>query len=129
MNLRFVLPGDPVTKKNSPRIANAGGKSLVLPSAQYKNYENACLWQIPPKAKINIDFPVNVQCVYYMKTRRKVDLTNLLTATDDILVKAGVLADDNCTIVARHDGSYVDYDKVNPRVDITITNYSGPTLL
>jgi len=70
-----------------------------------------------------------VQCVYYMKTRRKVDLPNLLNATDDILVKAGVVADDNCTIVATHDGSRVDYDKENPRVDITITKYSGPTLL
>jgi len=129
MNLRFVLPGNPVTKKNSQIPAYRGGKIRILPSEQYTNYETACLWQIPPKAKINIDFPVNVQCVYYMKTRRKVDLPNLLNATDDILVKAGVVADDNCTIVATHDGSRVDYDKENPRVDITITKYSGPTLL
>lgn len=63
---------------------------------------------------------VNVRCVYYMATRRKVDLANLIEATCDILVTAGVLADDNSRIVAAHDGSRVDYDKQNPRVEIWI---------
>lgn len=126
--LRFVLPGKPITKKNSSRIVGNGNKKRLMPSLAYVRYERDCLWQTPPKAKLNIDFPVNVQYVYYMPTRRAVDLTNLENATDDILVKAGVLADDNCRIVARHDGSYVDYDKDNPRVEITITGYHGPTL-
>ena len=58
--------------------------------------------------------------VYYMATRRKVDLANLIEATCDILVKAKVLADDNSQIVAAHDGSRVDYDKKNPRAEIWI---------
>lgn len=61
-----------------------------------------------------------MQCVYYMATRRKVDLANLIEATCDILVTAGVLADDNSRIVAAHGGSRVDYDKQNPRVEIWI---------
>jgi hypothetical protein len=40
----------------------------------------------------------------------------------DCLVSAGVIEDDNCKIAASHDGSYVDYDKENPRVEIVITN-------
>ena len=56
-----------------------------------------------------------------MPTRHRVDLTNLLNATNDILVKAGVLEDDNCKIVVSHDGSRVFYDKENPRVEIEIT--------
>ena len=47
-------------------------------------------------------------------------LVNLLEATCDILVTAGVLADDNSKIVAAHDGSRVLYDKESPRVEITI---------
>lgn len=101
---------------------------MIIPSAQYKQYERDCMWQMPQKAKQEIDIPVNVQCVYYMPTRRRVDLVNLLEATDDILVNAGVLADDNCKIVAAHDGSRVDYDKHNPRVEITISSYHGITL-
>lgn len=49
------------------------------------------------------------------------DITNLLGATDDILVAHGILADDNRDIVAAHDGSRVYYDKAHPRVEITIT--------
>ena len=56
-----------------------------------------------------------------MPTMHRVDLGNLHAATDDILVKSGVLQDDNSNIVAGHDGSRVLYDKENPRVEIEIT--------
>ena len=49
------------------------------------------------------------------------DLTNLLEATDDILVKAGVLADDCAAVVAAHAGSRVLLDRQRPRVEIEIT--------
>ena len=62
-----------------------------------------------------------------MKTKRRVDLTNLLEAVDDMLVKAGVLADDNRDIVAGHDGSRVYYDKDNPRIEIDITSETNYT--
>lgn len=55
-----------------------------------------------------------------MPTRHRVDLVNLLEATCDILVKANVIEDDNCKIIATHDGSFVTYDKNNPRVEITL---------
>jgi Holliday junction resolvase RusA-like endonuclease len=55
-----------------------------------------------------------------MCTNRRVDLCNLLEASCDILVDAGILADDNSKIVVAHDGSRVRYDKQNPRVEIEI---------
>ena len=125
MNIKIVLKGPCITKKNSQRIVRAGNRPMILPSAQYKEYEAACLAQIPARKRQRIDTPVNVQCVYYMPTRRRVDLVNLLEATCDILVHAEVLEDDNCRIVAAHDGSRVDYDKHNPRVEITICSYHG----
>ena len=63
---------------------------------------------------------VNVKALFYMKTKRKVDLTNLLEALDDVLVKGGMLVDDNCTIIKSHDGSRVLYDKENPRIEVEI---------
>ena len=84
--------------------------------------------QIPPRTRQRIETAVNMQCIYYMPTRRKVDLCNLLEATCDILVAAGVLADDNCKIVASHDGCAVYHDKEYPRVEITLTDYKGITL-
>jgi len=68
-----------------------------------------------------IDYPVNVECHFYMKTKRKCDLTNLLEAVDDVLVKAAILEDDNYTIIQSHDRSRVHYDKDNPRTEIIIT--------
>lgn len=119
--LTYTLYGPPRTKKNHQRILRgAGGKPTIAQSKEYIQYEKDCLWQIrsPPRPLAE---PVNVKCLYYMPTRRRVDLTNLLEATDDILVKAGVLADDCAAVVAGHDGSRVLLDRKRPRVEITIT--------
>lgn len=118
--MKIVINGVCRTKKNSSRIIRAGNRPMLIPSAQYKAYEADALKQIPRSKRQRIDSPVNVQCVYYMPTRRRVDLGNLLAATCDILVRAEVLEDDNCKIVAMHDGSRVKYDKDNPRVEIEI---------
>ena len=120
MALTLTIRGRPVTKKNHQRIVNIGGHPRVLPSAQYMGYARDAAWQIPGAAKKSIDYPVNLRCVYYMPDRRRVDLVNLLEATCDILRDNAVIKDDNCTIVASHDGSMVRYDKENPRVEITI---------
>lgn len=121
--LGFVITGNPITKKNSQRIISVGGRWRIIPSKQFVEYERDALYQLfrAKRPKRPIDVPVNVSCVYYMKTRRKVDLVNLLEATMDILVDARVLLDDNAKIVAGHDGCRVDHDKENPRVEITIT--------
>ena len=39
----------------------------------------------------------------------------------DVLVKAGTLKDDSCSIVVSTDGSRVFYDKENPRTEVEIT--------
>ena len=103
------------------QIRRAGGKTWIAQSDQYTVYESECMWQTPRDARIRLDKPCNVKCVYYMPTRAKTDLCNLLGATCDILVKAGVIEDDNSRIVVSHDGSRVRYDKENPRVEILIT--------
>lgn len=69
------------------------------------------------------DTPCEVRCLFYMPSRRRVDLTNLLESVDDALVAAGVLADDNSQIIVSHDGSRVLYDKDNPRTEVSITAY------
>nr|DAG63955.1 MAG TPA: Endodeoxyribonuclease RusA [Bacteriophage sp.] len=118
--MRLTLYGDPRTKKNSARILRTrSGSPFVAPSKAYTDYETSCLWQIK-RPRSPISARVNVRCVYYMKTARRVDLANLIEATTDILVKARVLEDDNSKIVAAHDGSRVDYDKKNPRAEIWI---------
>ena len=93
---------------------------MVIPSAKYKKFEKDCKDWLP-KMDEPINDPVNVACLYYMPTRRRVDLVNLQEATLDILVKYGILEDDNSNIVVSMDGSRVLYDKDNPRSEIIIT--------
>lgn len=122
--LTIEIPLKPITKKNSQRIATrkVNGKYVpfILPSKAYVQYEKDCGYFIKGKG-LKIDYPVNVQCVYYMPTRRRVDLTNLMEATHDILVKYEVLEDDNYKVIQSVDGSRVEYDKDNPRTEIEIT--------
>lgn len=120
MKISFTLPIKPATKKNSGQIIQVRGRSIIIPSKQYKAFENACLpylHKIKLKTGI-IDTPVNMKCIFYTESRRKIDLPNLLNAIDDTMVKAGLIADDNRDIIAGHDGSRVFYDKVNPRLEI-----------
>ena len=132
LNEHYTIPLPPVTKKNSSQIIFTGAKCPVckrgrlarlLPSKQYREYEEAALWCLQRKEPI--DTPVNVQCLFYMPTKRKVDKSNLEEACHDLLVIAGVLADDNRDIIAATDGSRVLYDKENPRTEIYITDYKG----
>lgn len=118
---RCTLFGQPITKKNSQRIiTNSRTKRpMILPSEQYKKYEaNAAKYIRPPEEPISC--PVNVRCVYFMQNNRACDLTNLLEATHDILVKNKVLADDNNRVICSVDGSRVCYDKLTPRTEIFI---------
>lgn len=117
--MKFVIPIEPKTKKNSQQIIIVNGRPMIIPSKQYKEFEKEALWYIE---KIGIDYPVNVKALFYMRTKRRVDLTNLLEALDDVLVKGGMLVDDNCNIIRSHDGSRVYYDKLNPRIEVYIEN-------
>lgn len=94
---------------------------MVIPSKLYREFEKECLKQIENKYKKKINYPVNIKAVFYTETRRRIDLTNLLEALDDMLVKAEVIEDDCRDIVASHDGSKVYWNKENPHIEIEIT--------
>ena len=124
--LRYVIPLVPISKKNSQRIARRkDGKPFIRPSEAYCRYEETAVWYLKPRPTKPICEPMNVQCVFYMPTHRLCDKSNLEEAAHDVLVLAGILADDNRDIIATTDGSIVLYDKENPRTEITITPLKG----
>lgn len=122
--MKITIIGNPITKKNHGRIVQkkfGNGKSIpiMLPSEAYTKYEKQCK-EYMPKLNKPIDYPINLKCTYYMETKRKCDITNLLQATFDILVKYKIIEDDNYTIISSVDGTRVYYDKENPRCEIEI---------
>lgn len=123
--MKIVINEPPRSKKNSMQIIRLGNRYSLTQSKQYKEYKRNCAKYLTDVVAEPIDFPVSVKCTYYMPTRRRVDLTNLMAATHDLLVDYGILADDNRDVVCSVDGSRVFYDKVNPRTEIEITQYDG----
>ena len=138
--IKFTIPIAPITKKNHQQIIYHSGRPMVIPSKQYLQYEKDAMWFLPNVDTIKeitdaiaasqayaanvtvFNTMMNVKAVFYMPTKRRVDLTNLLQALLDVLVKYGILADDNSKVVFSVDGSYVDYDKENPRTEVEIWN-------
>lgn len=122
--IKFTLPIKPITKKNSGQIITnpKTGRPFMIPSPQYRQFEKDCLpYLYRVKAEVGVvNYPVNIQCVFYMQKRIKVDLSNLLNAVDDAMVKSGFILDDNRDIIAGHDGSRVFHDNINPRIELEI---------
>lgn len=128
MIYKYTIPLPPVTKKNSQRLLvnQKTGMPFIAPSSAYKRYEAQAVYFLTPKPKTPLAGRYRVAAVFYMPTRRRVDLTNLLEAAHDTLVAAKILADDNNTIIASVDGSRVLYDKENPRTEIIIQELNEP---
>lgn len=119
--LEFTIFESPVTKKNSQQILvnHKTGRPFIMPSKRYKEYEKNAE-QYLPKLEEPISDSCNLKAVFYMPTRRRVDLVNLEEALCDVLVKYGVIEDDNCKIITGMDKSRVEYDKENPRTEVEI---------
>lgn len=132
--IKYTIPFEGRTKKNHQMIAGAGRrctkcgkheKQWIRQGKAHDNFAETAAYYIRPRPPKPIECPVNVKCLFYMGTRRKVDKLNLEAAIHDLLVETGVLADDNRDIIATTDGTMVLYDKDKPRVEITITKVDG----
>ena len=97
---------------------------FIRASSAYKRSEEQAIYFLAPKPKTPLAGCYRVAAEFYMPTRRRVDLTNLLEAAHDTLVSAKILADDNNTIIASVDGSRVLYVKENPRTEIYIEDFT-----
>lgn len=125
--ITLTLPGQPIPKKNNMRILHTPqGRPFVAPSKRFEEFQRQAGPYIPDEARIKIDQPCNIACRFFRGDRRRVDLVNLLQSVDDVLTHYDVLADDNCKIVAAHDGSRVFYDKDAPRTEIDIMPLNEP---
>lgn len=119
---KAMIPLNPRTKKNNQKIIKnkRTGSLMIVQNDRYLQYERDAGWFLK-KIPQPISEPVNVKCVFYRDSERKVDLNNLLEAITDIMVKYKILVDDNFKIIAAHDGSRVYVDREHPRTEIEIT--------
>ena len=110
-------------KKNSQRIVinKYTKKPMIIQSETYKQFEKDCGIFLKKYETKTIAYPVNIKCIFYVPNRIKRDLTNLENAIADILVKYGILEDDNYNIIAGWDGSRIIYEKDREETIIEIS--------
>lgn len=116
-----VIKLEPKTKKNSSRIVFNRGIPRIIPSKDFEDYQRGAgeFLQFPRNYE-PIKDRICLECKFYRRTKRRVDLVNLLQAICDILVHYKVIADDSFNIIARMDGSEVLIDREDPRTEIKI---------
>lgn len=112
------------SKKNSQRIIynSRTKKPMIIQSEIYARFERECGIYLKKYKSNVITYPVNLKCLFFTKDKRKRDLSNLINAIQDVLVKYEILEDDNYNIVKSLDGSRIIYrpDK-EPEIVIEIT--------
>ena len=120
--MKIIIKLPPITKKNSQQIHvnRQTGARFIAPSAKFTEYQNNAGFFIRRAGVYSGKYPVNVKCLFYMPTRRRVDLVNLLESVDDLLTHFGIIPDDSAQYIGGHDGSRVLYDKDDPRTEIVI---------
>lgn len=119
----ITVLGKPVTKKNSGRIGRTRtGRPFVLPSAPYVKWLGVAKLQ----ARVQwftmfgqtLDAPCAIAATFY-RARRVGDLDNFLAAAGDMLQTAGVIKNDRQ--IRSWDGSRLEADPKNPRIELLIT--------
>ena len=123
IEIHLTILGPPATKKNSMQAMCIGGKPRLLQSKKYRDYEKDALQQLWVWGNQTVPGEVEVVCRYFVPDLRKRDLTNLLAASHVVLTKAGLIEDDSRIVSV--DGSRIQgVDRENPRVEITIRQWS-----
>lgn len=131
--VKYVIPLDPRTKKNSHRISGCGKRCPVCGKYERQFVRNAtkttdyafkAVKFLQPRPQNPIEGPVQLVYKLYTQTRHRKDDLNLYEALDDILVANKILKDDDTKTIRSRDGSRVLYDKENPRSEIYIYSYS-----
>jgi len=117
----ITLIGRPITKKNHQQMVVAGnGRKFLIQSKAYRQYEKDCLKQLMYLYKgKTIEGQLSMKALYYMPTKARPDLLNLLQATADIIEKAKVISNDK-NIYSFNGSRIMGVDKLNPRVEILL---------
>lgn len=121
---QITIKGEVMSKKNSQMIVGRRRK-MIIPSKQYRDYADNAIAQIKDLPPLEPEqWPVLLHFFFYRKTNRGFDYNNLSQGPQDLLVKAGIIPDDDMQhIVPVFEGEYAGWtkDADNPRLVLTFT--------
>lgn len=113
------MTGDVPSKKNSRKLFFIRNKPVFAPSTNYEKWHKQTMAQLWKNRPLGREIK-SIELVFYPSTKRKFDLTNKAESIMDLLVDAGIIEDDNYTILPKVILRFGKHDKLNPRAEITI---------
>ncbi len=119
--MKIVIEGQCPSKKNSRNLFVRNGRIVNIPSKIHAAWERQALVSLQTQYRGQFDGPVSVTCEFYNKDKRLRDIDNQQSAVLDLLVKSGLLKDDNYLNVVELHGYFKGIDKENPRVQIKVS--------
>jgi len=120
MDLKFSIPLQIVSKKNSKRIC---GKRLLSSKAWMSFESEASLFINLLSLPKNIVRCESAEITFYFEDKRKRDLTNASEGIFDLLVDCGILVDDNISVIPKVILIFGGYEKGSARNEILIKDY------
>lgn len=96
------------------------GRMMILPSKAYKIWEEDALWQVKAQRVSPVIGPVKLKMGIWAKNLRSSDLENKVSSIQDMLVKAGILPDDDWKSVPKIEAEYLGVDRQMPRCEVEL---------
>jgi hypothetical protein len=131
----LIIPGAPRTKKTHNRLVRAGGRQIVLPAEAWERWATCAAIAARALAAQRYGpgwwrarFPLtgrayNCEAVFYRDADRG-DAVGYYQGLADVLERLGVVPNDR--VLVSWDGSRVDIDRADPRVEVTLTAAETP---
>jgi Holliday junction resolvase RusA-like endonuclease len=124
----FIIDGQPMSKKRNYKIIRIGGHYSLGLTKQYRAWAKSVvdqLWVQRMKYMASMIGPwqpieeaVEVTLEFFLKDKKRYDLSNLYQGIEDALVDAQILKDDS--LIESHDRSRKHLGCIAPRVLIAI---------
>ena len=96
--MKIIIYGNTPSKKNSKIISCRGNRPCLFPSYKYTEWHKDAIKQLGGKLPIKVK---ELTLTFYAPDNRKFDLTNKAESIMDTLVDAGLLEDDNYSVVSK----------------------------
>lgn len=116
----YTFPGEVPSKKNSKQLICVKGRSILLPSKNYRAWEKIAksiitLYGRPVRPLISAK--LNIRIFHGDLIKR--DTNNATQGIQDVLVDMGVLVDDNWMVIGSPNVSHF-IDIKNPRMEVDV---------
>ena len=118
----ITLLGRVPSKKNSKRRIQRGHHIFMVPSEQHENWHKEQMLYLSYTWPQNLFFSEvkGMEIIFFAPDKRKSDLSNKAESVMDLLVDAGILADDSWFVVPKLTLKLGGIDRENPRAEVKI---------